>query len=209
MAATKNIVVGFDHSELGMRALEYALDLAAARPPTEVHVVRAIEPMIDPLVGVIPQTGEEIERVKAAIQTSIEHAIQRGGDLKVAAVVAHVAVGMPARTIADLAAQVDADMVVVGTHGRKGIKRALLGSVAEEVVRHAGCPVLAVREKDHPADARVPKVEPVCEDCAQTRYATKNQQLWCERHARHHPRAHVYSYEGRSYEEMRPWGFHM
>ncbi len=206
MTATKHIVVGFDHSELGTRALEYAFDLASAMGSTEVHVVRAIEPMVA-LTGVIPQTGKAIEAVKAAIQTAIESAIKRDGELRVAGVVAHVPVGVPARAIADVAAEVDADMVVVGTHGRTGLKRAILGSIAEEVVRHAGCPVLVVREKDHPA--RIPQVEPLCEACAQTRHETSNQTLWCEQHSAHHPRAHVYRYEGKSYDEMRPWGFHM
>jgi len=50
------------------------------------------------------------------------------------------------RTILDYGAEQDVDLIVMGTHGRHGIDRLLLGSVAEQVVRRAGCPVLAVRE---------------------------------------------------------------
>ena len=49
--------------------------------------------------------------------------------------------------ICELAGEGDADLVVVGTHGRTGLARFLIGSVSERVVRHAPCPVLAIRAK--------------------------------------------------------------
>ncbi len=59
----------------------------------------------------------------------------------------------PAPAILDYARDNNIDLIVMGTHGRRGIRRALLGSVAEEVVRHASCPVLTVRQvaRDVPA----------------------------------------------------------
>jgi len=57
--------------------------------------------MIDPLVGVIPQTGDEIERVKTAIQTSVEQAIKRGGSLKIAAVRAPYGRSVPYAKLAE------------------------------------------------------------------------------------------------------------
>ena len=56
--------------------------------------------------------------------------------------------GVPYREILDLVADERADLVVIGTHGRGGIDRALLGSVADRVVRLAPCPVLTVRAPD-------------------------------------------------------------
>jgi nucleotide-binding universal stress UspA family protein len=53
--------------------------------------------------------------------------------------------GVPARVIVDTAKSAGADMIVMGTHGRTGLAHMLIGSVAEKVVRTAGCPVLAVR----------------------------------------------------------------
>ena len=55
-------------------------------------------------------------------------------------------VGHPAETIVRAAADRDADLIVVGTHGRGGVARMLMGSVAERVVRLAACPVLTVRD---------------------------------------------------------------
>jgi len=208
MDQIRRIVVGIDASELGTNALSYALDMAVLQPHTEVHAVRVIEPMVDPLVGAIPSTRDELDILKDLLHAAIQREITKRGELKVAAVVAHVALGAPARVIADLAAQLDADLVVVGTHGRRGLRRALLGSVAEEVVRVSGCPVIVVRPKEHPVDAREPEIEPLCPECAKVRAETKGEQLWCAHHLEHHPRAHVYHYDAAQAESARPWGFH-
>jgi len=53
--------------------------------------------------------------------------------------------GDPAGTILDYAGEVGADVIVAGTHGRSGVERRLIGSVAERLVRHADCPVMTVR----------------------------------------------------------------
>lgn len=58
---------------------------------------------------------------------------------------AELAVGSPAETIVRIAQEQAADLIVMGTHGRTGLQHALLGSVAEKVVRLASCPVLTVR----------------------------------------------------------------
>lgn len=62
--------------------------------------------------------------------------------------VAFVAAGRPTDEIVKAARKWQADLIVIGSHGRTGVQRALLGSVAEAVTRHAPCPVLVVREKD-------------------------------------------------------------
>ncbi len=62
-----------------------------------------------------------------------------------------LAAGAPAETIVRIAQEQAADLIVMGTHGRTGIKHALLGSVAEKVVRLAPCPVLTVRDTPHVA----------------------------------------------------------
>ncbi|CAN5855487.1 hypothetical protein BH11MYX2_BH11MYX2_26680 [soil metagenome] len=89
-----------------------------------------------------------------------------------------------------MASSLRADLVVVGTEGRTGIARMALGSVAEKVVRHAGCSVLVVRPKDYHA-AVESGIEPPCGDCA-VQNKTARKELWCERHAAHHPHGHVH-----------------
>jgi universal stress protein A len=57
--------------------------------------------------------------------------------------------GDPAHEIVELAKRGAFDLIVIGTHGRTGLKHVFLGSVAEKVVRHASCPVLVVRRQEH------------------------------------------------------------
>lgn len=110
----------------------------------------------------------------------------------------NVTLGRPAREIVWAAAHFDAEAVVVGSHGRKGLGRFFMGSVAERVVRLAGCPVLVVRAKNHDPRIVLPEIEPVCPECAEARAASNGAKLWCARHAEHHVRAHVYSSAGRT-----------
>ena len=58
-----------------------------------------------------------------------------------------VAIGKPYQEIVATAKKKNADLIVIATHGHTGLKHALIGSTAERVVRHAGCPVLVVRQR--------------------------------------------------------------
>lgn len=60
---------------------------------------------------------------------------------------AHLRMGRPDREIVNLAGEIDAGLIVMGSRGRGGISRALMGSVSDSVVRHAHCPVLVVRKE--------------------------------------------------------------
>jgi hypothetical protein len=126
-------------------------------------------------------------------------------DARLPEVHVHTSVGLPADEIVWLAAHLDADLVVVGSHGRRGFKRLLLGSVSEKVVRLCGCPVVVVRDKSHKAAWRVPEIEPICPECAKVRAETEGKQLWCGRHQGRHIRAHVYGYGGIGSVRPRSW----
>ncbi|MBL8714851.1 MAG: universal stress protein [Myxococcales bacterium] len=205
------IVVGDDQSDLGTRALDTALDMAHSHGNTNVHVLYAVELVVDPLnpyAGIPPisakdQLGKEQERVMVRVQA----ALGRHQQLRVRSVIAHTAVGDPAHALVDLAAELDADQIVVGTHGRTGFSRAILGSIAERVVRHSGCPVTVVRAKAHDPEKRVPDIEPLCPDCKKEREKTGDVNTWCARHREHHPRAHVYHEGSDPPASVRPWGF--
>ena len=64
--------------------------------------------------------------------------------------------GDPATAIAHLAQEEGVELIVMGTHGRTGLMRLLMGSVAEAVVRRAPCPVLTLRQPDQPVDTPTP-----------------------------------------------------
>ena len=128
--------------------------------------------------------GEAAEQLKLYAQHRLEryqaaHPTQKGASLSV---VTHVRLDEPAEEIAQLAADLEADLVVVGTHGRRGLSRVLMGSVAEGVVRLAPCAVLVVR----PKDVAAPHIEPPCADCVRTRRESNGAEFWCPAHRERH-----------------------
>lgn len=175
-----------------------ALELATRHGDAEVHVVAVVSPF-DGIA--VPVTGEfmelklreSVERLRGFVRVQVDELCQRlpAAAAQLGGVQVHCSVGRPANEIVWLAAHLDADLIVVGTHGRKVLRRLLLGSVAEKVSRLAGCPVLVVREKHHVAEWRAPEIEPICPECASARRLSNGGSLWCERHSIHHTRAHV------------------
>ncbi|HEX6766046.1 MAG TPA: universal stress protein, partial [Polyangiaceae bacterium] len=111
-----------------------------------------------------------------------------------ARIVGHLRFDSPAREIAELARDLEAHLVIVGTHGRHGLLRVMLGSVAEGVVRLSPCPVLVVRPREVPD---VPRIEPACEHCVKTRIATGGQRLFCNQHSEEHGPRHTYHHSER------------
>jgi nucleotide-binding universal stress UspA family protein len=190
-------VVGIDFSEMSNKALDQALDLASLRTG-EVHVVY-VEPE-RPIETLLAGTFKDALSADTAVEQVRQRATERVGAVQsdhklfVKRVVAHFRRGSPAEEIAQLAADLDADLVVVGSHGRRGVERALLGSVAERVSHLARCPVFIIRPKHHVGGERVPEIEPPCPECVKTREETHGEKFWCARHSEHHVRPHRYSY---------------
>jgi len=190
-----SIVVAVDYSEVSGLAFERALELAAATPGAEVHVVNVLSPYesrFAPEVSAAALTSAASE-LRAYVETQTaafraKHGSAAGEPVK--RIVAHQRAYSPAQEIAQLAADLGADLVVIGTHGRRGVSRALLGSVAETTVRYAPCPVLVVRPKAVPAP--MPVIEPPCAHCVETRQATHGAEYWCEQHRERHGQRHTY-----------------
>lgn len=162
------IVVGFDFSELADRALMEAFDIARHRGTTELHVITVAEPAGSHVLlphGEAPVTEEAArEQVRERVAKLVSDDQAKRGPLGVDRVAVYVMTGVPAgepgRLIVDLATAVDADLIVIGTHGRKGLMRAVLGSVASHIVRDATTSVYVVRPSDFVRGERVPSIEP-------------------------------------------------
>ncbi len=137
------ILVAVDGSELAAHAAEVAFDFAHSLGGTLalVHVVQ-------PDVGGIPMeamvTVEEIAALEtASAQRHLDELHRRAPrELPTAQ---FLEIGIPAAEILRVAKEWSADVIVIGSHGRRGLGRALFGSVAEAVMRGATCPVLVVR----------------------------------------------------------------
>lgn len=97
-------------------------------------------------VGMLTNVEEWEEAARARADALLEEASERAEETGFTGdVVTRTVVGTPARSIVAYAEEEDVDHVVMGSHGRSGVSRVLLGSVAESVVRRAPCPVLVVR----------------------------------------------------------------
>jgi K+-sensing histidine kinase KdpD len=111
-------------------------------------------------------------------------------------VISHVSIDTAAHGIVQMASDIGADLIVIGTHNRKGVERFLLGSVAESTVRHARCPVLVMPAQDKPDEAV--KFDPPCSECVRARQASAGRELWCAQHRERHGRRHTYHQSDRS-----------
>jgi nucleotide-binding universal stress UspA family protein len=194
------IVVGIDFSELSDHAVDQALEAASLRPGSEVHVLY-VEPdlwagaAVAPAVAGATSAEDAVIKVQERAKQRVEAMAANLRKRQIRRVVAHFRRGSPAEGVAQLAADLDADLVVVGSHGHRGIERLFLGSVAERVARLARCPVWIVRPKDHSKAGRVPEIEPPCPDCLVARRESQGQKLWCARHSeRHYLTPHTYHY---------------
>jgi nucleotide-binding universal stress UspA family protein len=138
----KKIIFPTDFSHCGDAALVYATALARESGGT-VLIVHAEEPTVaygggEMYYGILEPDYHELQRMLHEVKpadpaVAFEHRLLRGD-------------GDPAKLIVDAAKKEEADLIVMGTHGRTGVKRALMGSVAEAVVRRAPCPVLTMKQ---------------------------------------------------------------
>jgi nucleotide-binding universal stress UspA family protein len=146
------IIAGIDYSELSRLALHQAFQAASEQPRGEVHVLH-VPPSAhaDPDR---PKADDEmlvraLDRVQRIVRDDLalfQKAQPRLGS-RPFGLVCHARSGFAAAEIAQLADDLRANLVVVGTQGRTGTARLLLGSVAHAVVTLAPCPVLVVRDR--------------------------------------------------------------
>lgn len=143
MAQFRKILVPVDFSETSNFALDYAIDMAT-KLGASVTVMHAFELPIygfpdDALVASAEVAPGIVNGSTQALAATLADRKKSGVTLESA-----LRQGPADKEIVDLARLAGADLIVMGTHGRRGLARALLGSVAEKVVRTAPCPVLTV-----------------------------------------------------------------
>jgi nucleotide-binding universal stress UspA family protein len=135
-----------DFSECAAQAQAVAVDLAGKLGGEIVLLQVLVE---TPLYGEGMLSTAQVQTVYDAQRKWAEEALEsRTGDLRQRGIKAswRLQVGVPVKEIVKIAEEERVDMIVMGTHGRSGLNRVLLGSVAERVIRLATCPVLTVRQ---------------------------------------------------------------
>lgn len=140
------ILVPFDDSEQARTALEHALETHGDAEIVVLHVIDLMEAGYSaPVEGGLPGYWEEwYDDQQAAAEELFDEARELADGYGVE-LTTETVVGRPARSINDYADEHDVDAIFIGSHGRTGVSRILLGSVAEAVVRRAHCPVTVVR----------------------------------------------------------------
>lgn len=149
----RSVVVGVDFSPCGDDAILESVKMVAEGWATELHAVHVVDPsdVIDhPSLPALVTEERVLEQAPGIMRERIQKIARLEGlPLPADALKVHARIGKAADALSQVAADYDADLIVVGTHKRQGFERPLLGSVSELLVRSANCPVLVARPKDH------------------------------------------------------------
>ena len=144
----RNILVPTDFSAASTDALNCARELAAALG-ARLHVLHVVEQTVAPNVYTelyIPPPSEYFQNLEAAARARLEAWVPAEDRIPFRVELSVGLGGAAEEILSRIEDEPKIDLVVMGTHGRHGVPRLVLGSVAERVVRGAGCPVVTVKE---------------------------------------------------------------
>jgi nucleotide-binding universal stress UspA family protein len=159
------IVAACDFSPLGERAVQEALRISAQQSAAALHVItvaaqNAAGVLLPGAEVRIRSQQDAQEQARARMESILSEYTALHPRLPLEKIAVYVTTGAPSDCIVSLASAVDADLIVLGTHGRHGLERMLLGSVAEEVVRRAPCGVFVIRPRDFLEGEKLPEIQP-------------------------------------------------
>lgn len=162
---TFDIILGVDFTPSCDLAFHEAARLFQNRDDVRLHVIHVIEEgRENTLTGRQKRIEREAQALEAVPQDLREYVQEQARRFRAprweAEIGLHVRLGKPAKAIVQLAADLNADMIVIGSHGKKGLAKTLLGSVSENLTRMAPCQVLVVRPRDYAGIERSPEVDP-------------------------------------------------
>lgn len=139
----QTVIVPVDFSPSSVPSIHTALEFAAdAKDVHVIHVIPGLNP-VSPL-GIYGDAHAQEQIAKKAMKYLKTYL----ADNNIEGVVAAIEIGSDGSEIVEYAKKHEADLVVIPSHGYSGVKRALLGSVAERVIRHAHCPTLVLRRQE-------------------------------------------------------------
>ena len=136
----KNVIVPVDFSDQSFAALDAALEMVEGA--SDLHAIHVLPELSAAEPGIVWEAIDDTSRRKHAEEALRE----RLADARYSGVNVEISFGDPGHVITDFAQKAGAELIVMPSHGRTGIKRLLIGSVAERVMRLAHCPVLVLRD---------------------------------------------------------------
>lgn len=140
----ETILVPFDGSPLAERALRYAVEQFPAASITTIYVLDPVDSIVASETGGLPAANDWYEHAQERA-TAIHDAAAAIAAEATVEIDSVTEVGRPSRAILDVAEDREIDHIVMGSHGRDGLDRAILGSVAETVLRQGRQPVTIIR----------------------------------------------------------------
>lgn len=151
MLNLKTVLFPTDFSELSVHVLAYAHSFAGCFG-AKLHVIHVVDEAFQYWMAMgpssLPVGPRPEELVSGSQQTMAAYVKEHLADSKLE-ITTEILVGRPFMEIIRYAHEKKVDLIVMGTHGRGAISHALMGSVAEKVVRKAPCPVLTIRHPEH------------------------------------------------------------
>jgi nucleotide-binding universal stress UspA family protein len=157
-------VIGVDMGATGDDAICDGLRLIEAAALETLHLLFIVDPkqvLDDSDLRALEYEEAALAGAPAALEARVLRIAQELGiHVDKGRVRGHGRLGDPAACLLQMCVDYEADLLIVGTHGRRGVDRWLEGSVAEHVVRHAHCPVLVARPKDYSALAKTALPDP-------------------------------------------------
>jgi len=146
----RQVVVAYDFSPTSDEALGLAIEIACREPVHVLQIISAIDSRhglpVAPTHKVDYDYAEKIQKILSDRVAEIFAGRHAAGEVHF---FVHSRIGHPADEILRLSTEVAADLILIGSHGRTGVDRLMLGSVSEKVAREAKCPVMVVRPKTY------------------------------------------------------------
>lgn len=184
-----SVLVYFDYTDAGGYAFEQAAWIVKRLASSEMHIVYVMS----------GETSEaRVRQESGQLQGYVDAKAASIGGMGGKSVGLHVRHGDPVREIAQLAAEIDIDLIVIGTPTHASVKSWILGTTEEKLLQHSPCPVVVAGPKPTEPDVHYPAIAPACPECLKARAASHGAQWWCVRHVSHEGHGfsgHVYSYQ--------------
>jgi nucleotide-binding universal stress UspA family protein len=181
------VLCALDFDETGDHALEEAARIAGHLANSELHVIHVAPDLGEARSDTPTSIRAEVDRAPGIMEERVRRAC---ADMQFQ-VRCHLRRGSPVDAILQTAAEIDADLLILGSHRRRGMEKLVLGSVAERILHEARCAVLTALPKGWHHFEKI-EIDATCPDCLRARQQRPAAQ-WCERHSRGRLHPHVYA----------------
>ena len=175
------IIAAVDRTAASDAVIHTATSLASGIIGAELHFLHVIDPAPTAGLPLSPSLTEMLREGRVFVDGLTTSATERF----TGRIAGHLAAGEAPKRILQLAVDLEADLIVVGSHGKKALERLVMGSVSQAVVSKAQCAVLVARPKEYAA-SHVPEIEPACANCLVVQRESKGEKLWCNQHSVRH-----------------------